>query len=161
MGTTIDRFVVLEPIGAGGMGVVVAAHDSMLDRKVALKLVRADKYPKARQTEGQARLLREARAMARLADHPHIITIHEVGLHEGNIFIAMELVQGGTLRTWIKEHPRHWREVVRVFIAAGEGLAAAHRAGWCTATSSRTTCSAAGRALRAPTSMCRRTSIEP
>jgi eukaryotic-like serine/threonine-protein kinase len=128
-GTSIDRFVVLEPIGSGGMGVVVAAHDTMLDRKVALKLVRADRYPKSRQADGQARLLREARAMARLADHPNIIKIHEVGLHEGNIFIAMELVDGGTLRTWIAEKPRSWREIVRVFIAAGEGLAAAHRAG--------------------------------
>jgi tetratricopeptide (TPR) repeat protein/tRNA A-37 threonylcarbamoyl transferase component Bud32 len=129
VGTEIDRFVVLDPIGSGGMGVVVSAHDTMLDRKVALKLLRADRYPAARATEGKARLLREARAMAKLADHPHIITVHEVGLHADDIFIAMELVDGGTLRAWLEAKPRDWREFVQAYLAAGEGLAAAHRIG--------------------------------
>src|SRR6185436_1386704 len=75
----------------------------------------------------QARLLREGQAIARLR-HPNVVVIHDVGTHDGRLFIAMEHVAGSTLRTWLET--RHsWREIVDTFAAAGRGLAAAHAAG--------------------------------
>src|SRR5262249_46366162 len=120
----IDRFIVLERIGAGGMGVIVAAYDPDLDRKVAIKLLRPDRAG----ADASARLVREARSMARLA-HPNVITVHEVGLAGEQVFIAMEHVEGGTLRTWLDGGPRPWPAVRDLFARAGQGLAAAHAAG--------------------------------
>ncbi|MCB9706407.1 MAG: serine/threonine protein kinase [Myxococcales bacterium] len=119
----VGRFVVLRRLGAGGMGVVYLAYDAELDRKIAVKILRA-----RGDDRGAARLLREARALARV-DHPNVIAVHEVGEHEGAVFIAMELVQGDTLRRWQETAPRPWREIVEVYIEAGRGLAAAHAAG--------------------------------
>ncbi len=123
-GQTIGRYVVLDCIGSGGMGVVYAAYDPELDRKVSLKLLRPDR------ALGQARLMlaREAQAMARLS-HPNVVNVHDVGEADGVLFVAMELVDGGTVSRWLRERPRSWREVLRVFLGAGEGLAAAHAAG--------------------------------
>jgi eukaryotic-like serine/threonine-protein kinase len=119
------RFVLLERLGAGGMGVVYAAFDEKLERKVAIKLVAAHLGDE----EAHARLLREAQAQARLS-HPNVVTIYEVGaLPEGGLFIAMELIKGQTLRAWQRDSGRTWREIVALYAAAGEGLAAAHRAG--------------------------------
>jgi eukaryotic-like serine/threonine-protein kinase len=124
-GTRIGRFVVTGPLGAGGMGVVVAAYDPDLDRKVAIKLL----HPRLAERSDTlvARLLREAQAMARIR-HPNVITVHEVGTYLGQVFIAMEYIDGGTLAAWL-QRPRPWREVVAVFVAAGRGLAAAHALG--------------------------------
>lgn len=121
----IGRFTVLEQVGAGGMGVVYAAYDDTLDRKVAVKVLRG-----SASAEAQERMLREARAMARLS-HPNIVTVHEVAEHEGQVFLAMEFVRGRSLDRWIHEgeQPKPWREVLQVFARAGEGLAAAHDAG--------------------------------
>ncbi|MCA9707502.1 MAG: serine/threonine protein kinase, partial [Myxococcales bacterium] len=105
------------------MGVVYEAHDLALDRRVALKL-----HARKEDDVRTSRMWREAKAMARLS-HPNVIAVHEVGEHEGRVFIAMELVEGGSVRDWLREAPggRHpWREVLRVFIQAAEGLAAAH-----------------------------------
>jgi eukaryotic-like serine/threonine-protein kinase len=119
------RFVLLERLGAGGMGVVYAAFDEKLERKVAIKFVAAHRGDE----RAHERLLREAQAQARLS-HPNVVTIYEVGaLPEGGLFIAMELVKGQTLRAWQRGGVRTWREVVAVYAVAGEGLAAAHRAG--------------------------------
>jgi serine/threonine protein kinase len=116
--------VVLEPLGEGGMGVVYSAFDHVLERKVALKVV----HPQRRASEqNEERLLREAKAMARLS-HPNIATVYDVGSQRGQTFLAMELVEGTTLSAWLGS-PRSWREVVRVFLLAGRGLAAAHAAG--------------------------------
>ncbi|MGQ0508788.1 MAG: protein kinase domain-containing protein [Myxococcaceae bacterium] len=120
-GERVGRFVVEACLGTGGMGVVYAAYDSQLDRRVALKLVRTELHGPT----GQTRLLREARLQARLA-HPNIVSVHEAGTWEEQVFIAMELVEGSTLRGWLAERPRTWREVVSLLGAAGEGLAAAH-----------------------------------
>ncbi len=117
-GTRFDRFAILERLGAGGMGVVVAAFDPDLDRKVAIKVLRAS-------AGGTADA--EAKAMARLA-HPNVVTVYEVGTAGDDVFIVMELVEGETLAAWI-ERARPWREVVQVMLAAGRGLAAAHAAG--------------------------------
>jgi predicted Ser/Thr protein kinase len=127
-GATLGRYVVLDPIGAGGMGVVYAAYDFGLDRKVALKLVRGDVSPAARD-ERRMRLLEEAQAVARLT-HPNVIAVHDVGSWQEEIFIAMEYVEGATLDQWLASTPRPTlRHVLDVFLQAGRGLAAAHRAG--------------------------------
>ena len=121
-GTTIGRYLVLEVLGAGAMGVVYAAFDPELDRKVALKLLRA------RASASSERLVREARATARLA-HPNVVVVHDVGEHAGAVFMAMEFVEGGTLGEWLQAEPRDPEEVLEAFHEAGLGLQAAHAAG--------------------------------
>lgn len=124
---SVGRYVLLDCIGAGAMGIVYTARDPDLGRKVALKLLRPDPeipdFP-----EAQARMLREAQAMAKLS-HPNVITIYDVGTRGDEVFLAMELVQGGTLSEWMRAQQRSWRDVLAVFHKAGEGLAAAHEAG--------------------------------
>jgi tetratricopeptide (TPR) repeat protein len=122
-GDQIGRYVLLERVGSGGMGVVYAAYDPELDRKVALKLMHAEVVDEV----ARRRLMREAQAMARL-QHPNVIAVHDVGEHEGRVFIAMDFVDGGTLKSWLST-PRSWREVLQVLVPAGHGLAAAHRQG--------------------------------
>jgi len=120
-----ERYVLLRQIGAGGMGTVYAGYDRELDRTVAIKLLDA---LAAEKLESRTRMQREAQAMARVSS-PHVVTVHDVGAHDGQIYIAMELLGGGTLRTWLRDKPRSWREIARVFEAAGRGLAAAHERG--------------------------------
>ncbi len=124
-GTQIGRFILLAPLGEGGMGVVYAAFDPRLDRKVALKLVRPDR---AGAPEARARLLLEAQAMARLA-HNNVLTVYEAGEDGDQVYLALELVEGVTLRTWMQAGPRAWSQVLPLWLAAARGLAAAHRAG--------------------------------
>ena len=124
--TWLGRFLVIERIGAGGMGQVYAAYDPELDRKVALKLLHG--HVDAGDRHAAERLHQEAQAMARLS-HPNVVTVHEIGGHAGSIFIAMELVAGVDLGRWLAAQPRPWRAVLDMFRAAGEGLAAAHDAG--------------------------------
>jgi eukaryotic-like serine/threonine-protein kinase len=121
----LGRFVVLETIGAGGMGEVYAAYDPSLDRKVAIKVIRDAGGPS---TIRHDQLRAEAQAMARLS-HPNVVTVHEVGAHRDRVYIAMEFVAGHSLRRWLRTAQRSWREIVDVFVQAGEGLAAAHAAG--------------------------------
>jgi len=125
-GTLLGRYLVLDVIGAGGMGVVYAAYDPELNRNVAVKLVQASAGGGAGY---EAWLLREAQAMAQLS-HPNVITVHDVGALPGErVFVAMELVDGTTLRKFLKDRERPWREVLAVMRAAGRGLGAAHKAG--------------------------------
>ena len=125
-GATIGRYLVLERLGAGGMGVVYAAYDPELDRKVAVKLLHSGG---ARDPEtGRARLLREAQAMAKLA-HPNVVAVHDVGTFGDEVFVAMEFVQGRTLSAWLEEAARGWRAVLGMFLETGRGLSAAHAAG--------------------------------
>ena len=122
--TRIGRFIVLEQLGRGGMGVVYAAYDEQLDRKVAVKVLLEDEIP---EDEDRLRLLREAQALARLS-HPHVVTVHEAGEHEGQIFLAMEYIPGESLGDWLRTDPP-WTQVLDAFIAAGRGLGAAHAEG--------------------------------
>jgi len=126
-GATLGRYVVLNVLGEGGMGVVYAAHDFVLDRRVAVKLVRPDLRPSEREVR-KSRLVSEAQAVARLS-HPNVISVYDVGEFGGEIYIAVELVAGLTLQDWLCAQRRSLREVLDVFIQAGRGLAAAHRAG--------------------------------
>ncbi|HEY8145148.1 MAG TPA: serine/threonine-protein kinase [Kofleriaceae bacterium] len=125
-GATIGRYVVEAQLGSGTMGLVLAAIDPALDRKVALKVVRPDQIVGS--TAGRQRLLREAQAMAKLA-HPNVVTVYEVGAFADHVFVAMEHVAGSSLDVWLKDSPRSLREIVEAFTAAGRGLAAAHAAG--------------------------------
>jgi len=126
-GAEVGRYLVLEELGAGAMGRVYAAYDPRLDRKVALKLIRDQLGVGSRAERGAARLLAEAQALARLA-HPNVVGVHDVAIVDGSVAIAMEFVAGTSAREWLRT-PRPWREVVRVLLDAGAGLAAAHRAG--------------------------------
>ena len=119
----IGRFKVLGLVGRGGFGEMYAAHDPELDRRVALKVV-----PPTEDRAAVARLHREAMTMARLS-HPNVARVFDVGEVDGHLFIAMEFIRGDDLRTWLSGQPRSWQRVREVFLAAGQGLAAAHREG--------------------------------
>ena len=126
-GASLGRYIILDRIGEGGMGVVYAAYDPELDRRVAIKLLQAGAAG-SQGTGGSERLIREAQALARLS-HPNVVHVHDVGTHGDRVFMAMELVEGRSLREWLREKPRSWREVTALFLAAGRGMAAAHAAG--------------------------------
>src|SRR5262249_12028014 len=125
-GYSVGRFTVLEHLASGGMGSVYAAYDPDLDRRVALKVIATNSSIGA--DDLRWRLLREAQAMARLSP-PNVAVVHEVGTISGQVFLAMEYVEGGTLREWLNQRARTWQEVVGHFIQAGRGLAAAHASG--------------------------------
>src|SRR5215813_1063525 len=127
-GSPLGRYVVRERLGAGGMGVVYEAYDPELNRKIAIKLVRPGASGSISASEGRARLMREAQAMAQLS-HPNVIAVHDVGTFGDQVFIAMEYVEGSTLTKWLAERKRTWREIVNMFVQTGRGLAAAHAAG--------------------------------
>jgi tetratricopeptide (TPR) repeat protein len=118
-GATIGRYVIERTLGTGGMGVVYAAHDPELKRKVAIKLLR--------DAASGTWLRREAQALAKL-DHPNVVAVYDVGEHDGVGFVAMALVEGHTLRQWCAT-PHSVRDTLHVIIEAGRGLAAAHAAG--------------------------------
>jgi serine/threonine protein kinase len=123
---TIGRYKILGCLGVGGMGVVYSAHDEALDRKLAIKVLHSHVWD----TSGRRRerLLREAQAMAKVT-HPHLVTVHEVGTEDGQLFVAMEFVPGPSLERWLVTEVRSWQQVVVVFRQIAEGLAALHDAG--------------------------------
>jgi serine/threonine protein kinase/tetratricopeptide (TPR) repeat protein len=121
-GALIGRYVVLDVIGKGGMGIVYKAFDPELDRAIALKLVTINEEPEA----ARQRLVREAKTLARLS-HPNVVVVHDVGTIGDDVFVAMEYVAGVTLRQWLRAKPRSPREIIDVLAAAARGLAAAHR----------------------------------
>ena len=122
---TIGRYRLLANVGRGGLGEVWAAHDVQLDRLIAVKLLRDDTLRRHRRARAQ--LLAEAAVMARLT-HPNVVRVYDVGeSDDGELFVAMEYVQGQTLRAW-QRGQRDWRAILDVYLRAGEGLAAAHAA---------------------------------
>jgi tetratricopeptide (TPR) repeat protein len=123
VGSTVGRFFLLEQLGAGGMGVVWVAYDPRLDRKVALKFLRAEMAE-----DMVAWMLREAQALARV-NHPNVIAVHDVGNSGGTVYIAQEFVRGKDLESWLKDEPRPLQQILSVFLQAARGLAAAHAAG--------------------------------
>ncbi|MEM6994788.1 MAG: serine/threonine-protein kinase [Myxococcota bacterium] len=120
---SIGRYEVQGVLGRGGMGIVYRARDPRLQRSVALKLVSARSGGAAE----RERLLREGRALARLVD-PNIVTVLDAGVHDDDVYFAMELVRGQTLTRWLRTE-RTPDTIVDVFVQAARGLAAAHRAG--------------------------------
>ena len=122
----IGRYRVLRELGAGAVGVVYAALDPELEREVAVKLLHPDRHL-GPQSPAE-RLRAEAQAMAKLA-HPNVATVFDVGMHGDALFLAMELVDGISLRRWYDCEARTWREALAMLLHAGRGLAAAHGAG--------------------------------
>jgi eukaryotic-like serine/threonine-protein kinase len=123
---TVGRYQLAGPLGAGGMGIVYCAQDPALEREVAVKLIR----PELLIDEGwlRRRFLREAQMMARLK-HENVVTIYDVGIEGEQIYLVMELIDGITLREWLDDEQRDWREVLARFIDAGRGLSALHERG--------------------------------
>ncbi len=121
-GSIVGRYQILGEVGRGAFGIVHAAYDPELDRRVALKLLH-------RQSEdAEGRFVAEARAMARVSS-PHVLAVHDIGRVDGRLFVAMEFVAGSTLTAWLASEPRRYREILDAFVQAGRGLAAAHGAG--------------------------------
>jgi tetratricopeptide (TPR) repeat protein/predicted Ser/Thr protein kinase len=120
----VGRYLLLGKTGDGGMGVVYAAYDPELHRKVALKVL----HPQQQHDRAHERLIAEARALAKL-DHPNIVKVHDVLPHGDHIVLVMEWVEGDTLAAWQRATPRSWREVLPVYVQAAQGLAAAHGVG--------------------------------
>jgi cysteine-rich repeat protein len=127
-GVVAGRFVLGTPLGSGALGVVYRARDTHLGRDIAIKLLRPEPTPDLPEAERRNALLEEARAMARL-QHPNVVGLYDAGVVAGRVFVAMELVEGGTLAEWLKAEPRPWREIVARFAQAARGLAAAHARG--------------------------------
>ncbi|MFO0636614.1 MAG: tetratricopeptide repeat protein [Nannocystaceae bacterium] len=125
-GTAIGRYIVLGIAGHGGMGVVYRAYDPELQREVALKLLRGRGASK--QAAAEARLRREAQAMARVS-HPNVLPVYDVGAFDGRVWLAMEFLAAETLSDWLERERRSPEDTVAMFVQAGRGLAAAHAVG--------------------------------
>ncbi len=127
--TEADRqfgvYRVTGPLGKGGMGEVYRARDTRLGRDVAIKVLPPDFKD---DPDRLARFEREARLLASL-NHPHILTIHEVGDSDGRPYLVTEFAGGGTLVEWAHQKERSWREIVDMIVGVADGLAAAHAAG--------------------------------
>ncbi len=139
-GKTIDRYFIVGKLGEGGMGTVYSAYDPELDRRIALKILHAQPHRHSRQTQARTRLAREAQAIAKVS-HPNVVVVYDVGVveidGEQQVYIAMELIDGCDLRTWMQrlhetaefKSGQAWRRIVDVMVQAGRGLAAAHAVG--------------------------------
>lgn len=126
-GLRFGRYVALTELGRGAMGIVMRAYDPELQRAVAIKVVRPELWHHAKESVRQG-LLREAQAMARLTSG-NVVTVHDVVTSEDGLALAMELVEGGTLRMWLGgEEERSWQEILATCLQAGRGLEAAHSA---------------------------------
>jgi tetratricopeptide (TPR) repeat protein len=116
----VGRYILAKRLGAGGMGVVHAPKHPNIDRRVAIKLLHdAAEHASRPRRPGAARVA-----------HPNVVAVYDVGEHDGHVFIAMELVAGATLSVWLRAETRSWREIVGVFVQAGRGLSAVHKAGF-------------------------------
>jgi serine/threonine protein kinase len=122
---TIAHYRIIETLGAGGMGAVYKAYDKKLHRVIALKLLPPEYIS---QQDRRRRFLQEARAASAL-NHPHILTVYEVGEDDGKPYIAMEYVEGETLRQKIRSRALQVKETLDIAIQIAEGLARAHEAG--------------------------------
>ncbi len=123
-GTLIGAYRIEAPLGEGGMGTVYRALDTKLNRPVAIKFLSDDLADAA----ARRRFQREAQ-MASSLNHPHILTVYDVGDFEGRQYIVTEFVDGGTLKDWARQEKRTWKQIVELLTGVADGLAAAHTAG--------------------------------
>ncbi|HET6582511.1 MAG TPA: serine/threonine-protein kinase, partial [Nannocystaceae bacterium] len=124
IGGSLGRYLVIDELGRGGMGVVLRAYDPKLQREVALKCIR----PELAGGGAAIELVHEAQSMAQLS-HPNVVSVYDVEVDGETVVLAMEYVDGATLVDWLDRQTRSWREIVDLFIGAGRGLEAAHRVG--------------------------------
>ncbi len=127
-GERIGRYLVLGELGRGAMGVVYRAYDPGLNRKIALKVLRHRAHDESRRAVARVRLQREAQTLARLM-HANVVAVFDVGTHGGDVFVAMELLEGDNLAQWLTRPEPSIDEILAIMLAAGEGLAAAHDVG--------------------------------
>ncbi len=120
---SVGRYRLVARLGAGASGEVWSADDPQLDRRVAIKIL----HPELGSATNHAAMVREAKALAKLS-HPNVVPVFDAGIHEGRVFVTLELVEGTNARAWLAT-PRAWPEVVEVFVQVARGLAAAHAAG--------------------------------
>src|SRR5262245_12984771 len=124
IGALIGTYRIEAHLGEGGMGTVYRALDTKLNRAVAIKFL-SDELA---DVNARRRFQREAQ-MASSLNHPHIVTVYDVGEYEGRQYIVTELIDGGTLKDWAREEKRTWKQVVELLTGVADGLAAAHQAG--------------------------------
>jgi serine/threonine protein kinase len=126
-GMQFGRYVIKEVLGEGGMGVVYAAFDPTLNRKIAIKVLRVSNGMGDIDTRSaRMRMIREAQAMA-MCGHPNLVQVFDVGTYSDDVFIAMEFVEGITLREWLETHdPKDWETILAKYLDAARGLGAAH-----------------------------------
>ena len=123
-GVQLGQYKIETAIGAGGMGTVFRAVDTKLHRPVAIKFL-SDELADA---AARRRFQREAQ-MASSLNHPHILTVYDVGEFEGRQYLVTEFVDGGTLKNWAQQQPRNWEDVAQLLTGVADGLATAHQAG--------------------------------
>src|SRR5262249_4950436 len=112
------RYQVRGTLGAGGFGAVYLGHDAQLDRPVAIKVLRGAASPA--EAEGEP-ALQEARRLAQL-HHPGIVVVHDVGVHEGQVYIVSDYFDGSNLGRWLREHRPAWPEAARIAAAVADAL---------------------------------------
>src|SRR5262245_57918745 len=120
--TVFGRYEVRRTLGKGGFGKVYLGHDTQLDRQVAIKVMHGDA---ARGPAAEEQSLREARKLAQLR-HPGIVTVHDVGVHDGQVYIVSDYLEGVSLGRWLRENRPSWREAARIVAAVADALAHAH-----------------------------------
>ena len=118
---TLGRYEVRRLLGAGGFGAVYLGHDGQLDRPVAIKVLRAG----GRQPADPERSRQEARRLAQL-HHPGIVAVHDIGVHEGGVYIVSDYLEGTDLRSWMQDHRASWQDATRIAMAVLDALGHAH-----------------------------------
>src|SRR6185503_17742269 len=121
-GSRVGPYEVVSLLGEGGMGQVYRGRDPRLVRDIAIKVLAKEAL---QDVEATGRLEREARAIAALS-HPNIVAVHDVGHDDSTFYVVTELLEGKTLREWIRQSPMTWRRAVEIGAEVAEGLAAAH-----------------------------------
>src|SRR5437868_5465892 len=124
IGAQVGPYRLESQIGRGGMGSVYRALDTKLNRPVAIKFLSNDLADAA----ARRRFQREAQTASSL-NHPHIVTVHDIGEVDGRQYLVTEFVDGGTLKDWAQATTRTWRQIIELLIGVADGLAAAHAAG--------------------------------
>ena len=124
IGPQIGPYRIEAKLGEGGMGIVFRAQDTKLNRPVAIKFVSGNVADAA----ARRRFQREAQTASSL-NHPHILTVHDVGEWQDRHYLVTEYLQGGTLKDWTAAEKRTWRQIVELLVGVADGLATAHAAG--------------------------------